>query len=806
MKKKLLCLLIVLCLVVPTCVALTACHKDQGIYTYHGYTTALGTNWNPHTWEMNADSAIMEQTGLGFVDSIYYGEGAFQWHYEMATEIKDVTATASAADKTKWGIEDGQTGRMWQIKLNPNAKWENGEAIKADDYVWSMKMQLSSELKNYRENSYYANDFEIVNANIFYNQDKVGQRAQVAIANEEEYNSLMSTNQNVYIDIAGAWGVVTATGSTFALITDETKIRDEAVEEGQDGDWISPKEIYETMLNGSSLGVLLGNSLLLKDGDPIPAITFDDVGLYKVDEYTIMYVCAKPVAKFDFMVMCNGASWLVHKKTYEDSIVEAAGTKTSKYGTSKETTMCYGPYKMESFQKDKQIVWVQNENWYGWEKERGENGELVSYITLADGQKHRQFQMTTYVIDVMTDEAAKQAFLKGDIDELSLDSDDIPTYATSDRLSKVDETYTMRFFFNTGATEQLDKGNNNKNSVVLTNKNFRNAFSLAIDRSELCTTATAGFKPAFSMLNTLYYYNVAEDPTSIYRTSEWGMKTVVELYDIEYGADKQYKTLEEAYNVVTGYDLTKAKQLMKTACDELVAAGKYKAGDPIKIQVGFSAFALTTTDTKHQTLMNQYLNAAAEGSGFGTITLEYVGSLTNRYKDVTAGNYAIGYGAWGGAAFYPFKLFECYLEPDEVTGGIHEQGCFDPKTEVLKIDEFTYTDSNGVTKTFAGKTLTWESWSKFLKNASLGNDTIDDINLRLALLSRIEKAYIEQYYCVPIAGSTIVSMQGYRTENITQTYNIMYGFGGIRFTSFNYTDAEWAKFVKDNAKNGVLPY
>lgn len=151
-------------------------------------------------------------------------------------------------------------------------------------------------------------------------------------------------------------------------------------------------------------------------------------------------------------------------------------------------------------------------------------------------------------------------------------------------------------------------------------------------------------------------------------------------------------------------------------------------------------------------------------------------------------------------------MFEIYLEPDEVTGGIHEQGCFDPKTEVLKIDEFTYTDSNGVTKTFAGKTLTWESWSKFLKNASLGNDTIDDINLRLALLSRIEKAYIEQYYCVPIAGSTIVSMQGYRTENITQTYNIMYGFGGIRFTSFNYTDAEWAKFVKDNAKNGVLPY
>lgn len=805
MKKKLLCLLIVLCLVVPTCVALTACNRDEGIYTYHSYATALGTNWNPHTWEMNADDSILQQTGLGFVDPIYYGEGEYHWQYEMATEIKDVTASASAADKEKWGVEAGETGRMWQIKLNPNAKWENGDLIKADDYVWSMKMLLDPELKNYRANSQYANDFEIVNAYNYYNQDKVGQTIPAAISSLDEYNQLLASSESIYLDISTSWGITTADGSSLALITDETKIRDEAVEEGKDGDWISPKEVYEYFISNYGAAVVIGQGWLYKDA-VIPAVTFDDVGLYKVDDYTIVYVCAKPVAEFDFMIMCQGATWLVHKKTYEDNIVTVGNTKTSKYGTSKETTMCYGPYRMESFQKDKQLVWVQNENWYGWEAERGEHGELVSHITLADGKSHRQFQMTKYVIDVMTDEAAKQAFLKGDLDDLALAADDVPTYATSDRLSKVDETYTMRFFFNTGATEQLDQGNNNKNSVVLTNKNFRNAFSLAINRTELCNTATAGYKPAFSLLNTLYYYNVAEDPTSIYRTSEWGMKTVVELNGIEYGADKQYKTLEEAYNAVTGYDLTKAKQLMKTACEELVAANKYTAGQEIKIQVAYSKPALDSAAQKHQALMNQYLNAAAEGSGFGTITLEYVGNLEDRYADVTDGKYAIGHGAWGGAAFYPFKMFECYLEPDEVSGGIHESGCFDPKTESLTIDAFEYIDSNGATKTFAGKTLTWENWSKFLKNAAIGSDTIDDINLRLALLSRLEKGYIEQYYCIPLAATTIVSLTGYKTENITETYNIMYGFGGIRFTSFNYTDAEWTKFVKDNAKNGVLAY
>ena len=41
--------------------------SSGGEYTYRGYTTALGTNWNPHTWENNADSAIQGYTTSPFV-------------------------------------------------------------------------------------------------------------------------------------------------------------------------------------------------------------------------------------------------------------------------------------------------------------------------------------------------------------------------------------------------------------------------------------------------------------------------------------------------------------------------------------------------------------------------------------------------------------------------------------------------------------------------------------------------------------------------------------------------------------------
>lgn len=830
--KKLLCVVIAVCMVLSMVLTLVACNKEADGYTYHTYTAALGNNWNPHTWETNADQTIMEQIGIGFLDSVMEKEGEFGWHYEMATDIKDITGEATAADKTKWNIEEGQEGRMWKITLNPNAKWENGDKITADDYVWSMQQLLDPELQNYRANSYTENDFALVNAAEYRQQGT----HWVAAASVMEYADYVPATHDSQLTwkLSGKSGIAEKDkvmsalramydgNSTYGFSTDMTAgaymMRLDSLTGGAiAGAGLTAEKI--NALEGKTVAEIKADATLKATYDVLiewdgegdggvfdfaimqhtsPAVDFANVGLYKTGEYEIVMVFSNSVSDFDFRIQCLGAPWIVHKKTYEDSIEVQSGVKTSKYGTSKETSMAYGPYKIESLQKDKQIVYTQNENWYGWEKERGELGELVSYITL-DGKKVRQYQTTKIVIDVMTDEAAKQAFLKGDLDDLNLTADDAPSYATSDRLTKVDETYTMRFFFNTSCVGALDAAGTNTNSIVLSNETFRHAMSLAVNRAELASTATAGDKPAFALLNTLYYYNAAEDPSSIYRTSEWGMKTVVELYDVPYGPGQTYATLEDAYNAVTGYDLTKAKELMKTACEELVAAGKYTAGQEIKIEVGFSKAALDSAAQKHQSLMNKYLNAAAEGSGFGKITLEYKGSIDDRYADTISGKYAIGYGAWGGAAFYPFKCMEMYMEPD--TTEIHESGSFNPKTEEMTLEPFEYTDSNGTKQTYPGATKTWERWSNDLKT-----DFTADINLRLALLSRIEKAYIEKYYCIPLTSNCSVSLTGYKYNNATETYNIMYGFGGLRLMKYNYSDKEWKDFVSQNAKNGVLSY
>ena len=59
--------------------------------------------------------------------------GVYQWVYKMATEINDVTASHQD-DLTKYAVNlpadktaaDITEGYVFEIKLNPNAKWQDG--------------------------------------------------------------------------------------------------------------------------------------------------------------------------------------------------------------------------------------------------------------------------------------------------------------------------------------------------------------------------------------------------------------------------------------------------------------------------------------------------------------------------------------------------------------------------------------------------------------------------------------------------------------------------------------------------------
>ena len=817
--KKTLAIVLTLCMMLSCCAAFAE-NTAAPTYTYHTYSTALGNNWNPHTWETNADDSIQSYLSSPFCTmSIKDSEnGVYQWIYEMATSIEDVTAE-HRDDLVKYNValaegdtvETAEKGYVFEIKLNPNAKWENGEAITADDYIYSMQQLLNPKMKNYRANLYYAGESAVAGGNAYYNAGSPIYAAMVpAYESDADYSYDLDQGiadgmvyVNVGTDSMTLYNMsLSDLNSNYGLgLTDEiNQLAADKNAYGYTKVTAANRELVETVIK-TMLANLFGitdeteqnnyvkEALFIDTGKVGELCDYDStVGCYKVDDYTIRYVNAQYIDFNYFLTSCT-STWLVYEPYYEAGKDTTGTLVTTNYGTAMENTMSYGPYKIASLQPDKQIVFVQNENWFGYEKQ--EDGSLLSMTNFdVDGEPVQQYATTSVVIDVMDEAAAKQAFLKGELSDWNPSAEELVTYATSDRLYKIDETYTMSFFFNCGLEnlKTMDASKGNTNSVVLSNINFRKAMSRAIDRAEY-VTATEGYKPAYSLMNSLYYYDVYNDPTSSYRNSDEAMQAICNLYGVQYGEGTPYATLRDAYQSITGYNLTEAKELFTTACKELVDAGLYTEGTDIYVRIGWKKGAIESTDNKQCEILTKQINAALEGTGFGKITFEAVGNINDRYGDVAKGEYAIGYGAWGGAAFYPFRNFQVYCDTDQYS--VNEVGCWDPATEALTLNV------NG-----EDVTMTWKDWSGAL--IGTGRFTDADFATKLYITAQMEELYLQKYYRIPLAGTTASSLLSYQVDYYTDEYNIMYDFGGLRLMTYNYTDAEWAAYVAE--EGGTLSY
>lgn len=799
----------------------------SGEYTYRSYTSALATNWNPHTWETNADDGALGYVSEGFVSLTAKDttNGVYQWAYDMAESITDVTKSkkedlttydvtlpADSVDDYIASLGDDNPGQVvYQIKLRDGLKWEDGTAINADSFVESFKYLLEPNLQNYRANLYYSGESAVAGG---YERYYSGRKTYVDnyVAGLVTDESDLTLSGDTYVQASNNFGVKIALGAGCSLL-DGDSLADYA--EGYPSYF--PQDTYASLkaqmdedgfVSATSANVTLFKSFLdnqtgfridssywiwfLFAEKQFEEFSFDKVGLYKVDDLTFNYVMDTPLDWSQAMVSFT-STWLVKTDKYESLLKKDTNPWTTTYGTTVDTTFSYGPYRLDTLQTSKQMVFVRNENWWGWEKDS--NGKLVSYTPFeVDGAKQKQYNATKVVIDVMEASSAKQSFEAGKLSEYSPTATELSSYTRSDSLYQVSETYTMSLFFNTNlsALKEMDKSKGNKNSVVLTSTEFRKAFSLAIDRTEF-VTATAAYTPAYAIMNDLYYYDIWNNPNSSYRASEPAMEAICNLYGVKWGEGTPYATLKDAYKSITGYNLTEAKTLMKNACDKLVSDGLYTKGEAITIKIAMSAGDISSDLQSQIALLNKYINAAAADSGFGTITLEAIGNLKDRYGDVPKGEYAVGYGAWGGAAFYPFRNFQVYCDPN--TYDINEAACWDPTSETLKI-EFEYDG-----ETFSDE-MTWQAWSGALTGSGKYANADNEIKLRITAV--MEEEFLGKYYRIPLAGTTAAFLLGRQVSYFTETYNIMYDFGGFRLLKFNYDDAEWDKYVSDHG--GKIDY
>ena len=344
----------------------------------------------------------------------------------------------------------------------------------------------------------------------------------------------------------------------------------------------------------------------------------------------------------------------------------------------------------------------------------------------------------------------------------------------------------------------MDKDlNDGTNKRVLNYDGFRKAISYAIDRAAICKEATANYYPAVYLLSDAYYIDKTYSKEAMYRQLTEAKKSLVSSYGLTYGEGGTYKDLDEAYNAVTGYDIEKAKELFAAVYDKALSDGNYTEGQAITLRcIVSSDKELTQLELKEEKLVNEMLASATKGTGFeGKISVDYICGSENRYVDCSDGKIEMIKGAWGGSVISPFTTIGMYTV-SEYAGTVQESCGWDPAVETLMISyDF---DGDGTPEDVS---KTYREWTLEMNDMSVYGE---NIQARVAILTALETGILSQYQCIPLMTDTSSRLLSYKIEYGVSEYNLMYGYGGVRYITYNYDDDSYKEYIE--SQGGTLKY
>ncbi|WIV11701.1 ABC transporter substrate-binding protein [Proteiniborus sp. MB09-C3] len=734
-------------------------NQSNASYTYNDYMAGSPKTWNPHEWETNSDSYIMTYTQFGLYE---YGFNETYDKYvfvpEMAVDFP-VDITKEYAGNEVYGVPaDATEGYAFKIALNEKAAWENGDKINADNYIYSMKQMLNPEMKNYRASSYYSGTLTLANAEDYYKQNEP---IYTDIYKDDAYRDVADSDMKFSLTKP----VVFFNGDTAKKYydSDSSPFMDEAGNDlfakysSQDYNDLTDEAKKDLLTIAKAIGDTNPEAYkefcFTYDGER-ESMDFEKVGLKKTGEYEITLILSKPITDFYLKYNLAGGSWLVHEGLYEKNKKETGDIIKTTYGTSVDTYMSYGPYKLTEYQQDKQIRMERNENWYGY----------------TDGKHEGLFQTTAIDTQIVPAQAtALQLFIQGKLDNVDLIAEDMGTYRTSDYILYTPQTYTSKFTFNSDKAALKSREVPGVNRTILAYKDFRKAFALSIDRQEFAAQCTATHVAGFGLLNNLYIYD--PETGSSYRGSEQGKQALMKLYNADSVDD------------ITGYDKVQAAELFTKAYNDALAAGDIKAGD--KIELEFLVYKSDESYVKIVNFVQDAINAAIVGTPLeNKVTIKMVPD-EDYYDHAKQGAFEIIISTWGGSGMDPYGLMEVYTKYES----LHEYG-FKPDIQKCTIN----VNGEEMTKTFL-------EWYEALCN---GEYVTADPDTKLQILAGMEYGILETYVTTPIYYRTATSLYSQKIEYPTYDFVQIIQFGGVRYMTYNYTDAEWEKYCSDN--NNQLDY
>lgn len=535
------------------------------------------------------------------------------------------------------------------------------------------------------------------------------------------------------------------------------------------------------------------------------------VGFFAASDYDLIIVLKNPMEDNFYLryELCS-SFFLVHPETYKACIDTSKGSYTNSYGTSVDTYVGFGPYKLTSYVADNSMRLERNEYWHGY-SEAGAEGK---------------YQTTDIVYTVVKDDATRlEMFLKGELDSYGLQAKDMKDYINSDYLYYTDSESTWYLAMNP-QLENLEKVQKEASPVTAGNKviktilsiqEFRQAMSYSLDREafNLVLSPTSGVAKA--LLSSM----IVADPDSgsSYRETEAAKDAILSFWGLadQWGEGKKYATRDDAIASITGYDPTGAKALFDAAYDKAVADGLFEEAGinpetdkwELQILIGMPSKSATFYTEGSQYLQTNWTNAV-KGTKFeghlSFVESQELGSssfgeyLRNGSVDLLFG---VGY---GGSMFNPYSMMDCF------TGNLQ----YDKFTDKAKVD----LDIEIGGKTLRASLYAWVSQclqgdkitatvigadgNATSETVSISAGASDDPATRIKILAVCEEKVLSLSNIIPLMTDSSASLRCMRIVYKTEEYILGLGRGGVEYYTYTMDDATWANYVKE--QGGTLNY
>lgn len=780
----------------------------NGTYTYRTASATIPSNWNPHVYETETDGELLDYMLTGFYSFDYNDTmDGYKMVDELASgEPVDVTTDYVGEE---WGIEADDESRAWEITIRDDIKWNDGTPIKANDFVESLYRLLDPRLKNYRADTVYANSLVIHNAKDYlYAGDSGWYAADLPLTSytQELDSKLVFTlgspteNENKYngatSSFKGLWGIgedATLETTAATMVANGVKTTKEAIM-ALEGKTLAQIKADDTLK--ATWTAIFDDWWRSNDDETLnffvinytwPKVEEEDVGIKAISDYKLVLILDKPLSGF-YLKYALTSSWLVKTDLYDSCMIQGqGGVWSSNYGTSVETTASYGPYMLTSFQQDKAYALEKNEYFYGYNDPENEDLYWTTNITCTKAELSVQLQM----------------FLRGELDSYGLQASDMEDYQSSSSTYYVTGDSTFFMALNPHDVDVLgQKEAKGTDKQILSILEFRQALSFALDRSKFALAVSPTNNPAFGIFSNLI---VADPETGMtYRTTDEAKNVLVEFWGLKdsIGEGNLYETVDDAIEAITGYNLSKAKDLFNQAYDIAIEKGYMSATDKVEICIG-----MPTTDSFYsdgsQFLINNYTEAVKGTKLEGKLTFTTDSTLGDDFATALQNNQVdllFGVG-WTGSALDPYNLITAYTSPTYQ---------YDPSWNTSS--EMIDIEING--KTYTGSVLDWSNALNGAETSFTVKGSTDKVTMefgashptseRLPILAALENAVLQTYDMIPMLDQSQAILKSYKVNYPTEEYIFGMGFGGVKYYTYNYTDEEWTNYV--SSQGGSLNY